>query len=93
MTSFSLVAVAALSIVAFASGLRALLQTPRLPIAPNAPTLECALYDLIAGMAALRAWVIFERRQEIGFTEMSLMVVWAAAAALGLVKVLIYARR
>lgn len=93
MTSFSVIAVAALAVVAFASGLRALLQTPRLPIAPNAPTAECLLYDLVAGFAALRAWVIFERQQPVGFTEMTLMVVWAAAAALGLAKVLIYARR
>lgn len=93
MTPSIIIACSALAIAFATTIARSLLQTPSIRWAPSAHTLECAIYDLLAFMAALRAWVIFEGRPAIGFSEAAVYVVLAATASIGLGKVLFYACR
>lgn len=92
MTGFDWAAVAALTIAALATAARAWLQSPRLHFAPNAPTLECAAYDLFAGACGLRAWILYEGKLHATMSEAFLAVTLAVVAAIGLFKVLHYAR-
>ena len=93
MTDLDWIACLALAIASMATMARAYLQSPRLPFAPNAPTLESIAYDLLAGAAGLRAWVIYEGHLHASMSEAFLAAAVAVIAVIGLCKVLIYARR
>lgn len=93
MTDTDWITVAALAVACLATLARAYLQSPRLTFMPNAPVLECLVYDLLAGAAGLRAWIIYEDQRHATMSEGFLAVTLAAVAVIGLFKVLFYSRR
>ncbi|MDP3853608.1 hypothetical protein [Phenylobacterium sp.] len=93
MTDTDWITVIALAIASMATAARAYLQSPRLTFMPNAPVLECLVYDLLAGAAGLRAWILYEGQRHASMSESFLAVALAAVAAIGLFKVLFYSRQ
>lgn len=93
MSELDWIACIALGVASVATFARSYLQSARLPFAPNAPLAECLAYDLLAGAAGLRAWVIYEGLLHATMSEALLAVTVAVTACFGLSKVVIYARR